>query len=108
MQIRDDSLTHRVDGRIIVFDSAGNDELRSEMVPARYQATHTMSAPVGVAGAAVRMAREPGARVRGSELECEHATPPRNGTMVAKAQISKFWKSFNLLPQPTLRTDARL
>jgi signal transduction histidine kinase len=63
MQIRDDSLTHRVDGRNIVFDSAGNDELRSEMVPARYQATCTMSVPVGVAGAAVRMAREPGASV---------------------------------------------
>ena len=63
MQIRDDSLTHRVDGRNIVFDSAGNDELRSEMVPARYQATRTMSASVGVAGAAARMAREPGASV---------------------------------------------
>src|ERR1700676_3263745 len=63
MQIRDDSLTHRVDGRNIVFDSAGNDELRSEMVPARYQATCTMSVPVGVAGAAARMAREPDASV---------------------------------------------
>src|SRR5580704_16268288 len=63
MQIRDDSLTHRVDGRIIVFDSAGQDELRSEMAPARHQATRTMSAPVSVAGAAARMAREPGGSV---------------------------------------------
>jgi signal transduction histidine kinase len=63
MQIRDERLTHRFDGRVIVFDSAGIDELRSETVPARYQATRTMSASVGVAGAAARMAREPGASV---------------------------------------------
>jgi signal transduction histidine kinase len=61
MQIRDERLTHRSDGRVIIFDSAGMDEFRSETVPARYQATRTMSASVGVAGAAARMAREPDA-----------------------------------------------
>jgi signal transduction histidine kinase len=61
MQIRDERLTHRSDGRVIIFDSAGMDEFRSETVPARYQGTRTMSATVGVAGAAARMAREPDA-----------------------------------------------
>jgi signal transduction histidine kinase len=63
MQIRDKRLTHRSDGRVIVFDSDGIDELRSETVPARCQATRTMSASVGIAGAAARMAREPDASV---------------------------------------------
>jgi signal transduction histidine kinase len=63
MQIRDKRLKHRFDGRLIVFDSVGIGELRSESVPPHYQATRTMSASVGVAGAAARMAREPDASV---------------------------------------------
>ena len=63
MQIRDKRLTHRFDGRVTLFDSVGIGELRSERVPPHYEATHTMSASVGVAGAAARMAREPDASV---------------------------------------------
>src|SRR6202051_1186454 len=63
MQIRNERLTHRFDGRVTLFDSVGIGELRSESVPPHYQATRTMSAPVGVAGAAARMAREPDASV---------------------------------------------
>jgi len=63
MQISNKRLTHRLDGRFILFDSVGIDELRSESVPPHYQATRTVSASVGVAGAAARMAREPDASV---------------------------------------------
>jgi signal transduction histidine kinase len=69
MQIRDDSLTHQFDGRVIVFDSAGINELGSETVPARYQAKRTMSASVGVAGTAARMAREPDASAAATNEE---------------------------------------
>ena len=63
MQIRDKRLTHRFDGRVTLFDSGGIGELKSESVPPHYQATRTMSASVGVAGAAARMARDPDASV---------------------------------------------
>jgi signal transduction histidine kinase len=64
MQIHDKRLTHRFDGRVTLFDSVGIGELRSEPVPPHCEATRTMSASVGVAGAAAaQMAREPDASV---------------------------------------------
>src|ERR1700688_2606591 len=69
MQIRDKRLTHRFDGWVTLFDSVGIGELRSESVPPHYQATRTMSASVGVAGAAARMAREPDASVSATSEE---------------------------------------
>jgi signal transduction histidine kinase len=63
MQIRDKRLTHRFDGQVTLFDSVGIGELTSESVPPHYEATRTMSASVGVAGAGARMAREPEASV---------------------------------------------
>src|SRR6202040_4273673 len=79
MQIRDERLTHRSDGRVIVFDSDGIDEPRSETVPARCQATRTMSAAVGVTGAAARMAREPGASV----------APPNEERLAERTRIAQ-------------------